>query len=289
MNHTFTYSPKHPSTNIGGYRYFFNGQEGDNEVFGETTNFGYEFRQYDSRLGRWWSVDPKWSEYPNVSPFVFCNGSPIMMVDPDGRDYDDPPTKYTIKKGDTFWDLECARHLPHGTLQKYNPDLNPNNLQIGQEIYYPYLIGDLLVVDDACHTYSNTDCFAQPSAPTGPTINMDNYNTLAPFLSILSLKDLSFSKRAGKWFSTKNSNKLVPLGKGHTGRYEARNLSEQLAMKEILSDPTKGRPIIRNIKDGRWAGWTKMAWRHEQTEIHYVAKFDKNGKIIAIDDFKFKN
>ena len=62
------------STNIGGYRYFFNGQEADNEVFGELANFGYEFRQYDSRLGRWWSVDPKWNEYPSVSPFVFCNG-----------------------------------------------------------------------------------------------------------------------------------------------------------------------------------------------------------------------
>ena len=44
-----------------GYRYFFNGQEGDNEVFGEVANFGYEFWQYDNRLGRWWSVDPKWN------------------------------------------------------------------------------------------------------------------------------------------------------------------------------------------------------------------------------------
>ena len=74
------------STNTGGYRYFFNGQEGDNEVFGEVASFGYEFRQYDSRLGRWWSVDPKWNEYPNVSPFVFCNGSPVMLMDPDGKE-----------------------------------------------------------------------------------------------------------------------------------------------------------------------------------------------------------
>ena len=78
-------SPKITNPNIGGYRYFFNGQEADNEVFGETANFGYEFRQYDSRLGRWWSVDPKWNEYPSVSPFVFCNDSPIMLVDPDGE------------------------------------------------------------------------------------------------------------------------------------------------------------------------------------------------------------
>ena len=85
MKPTFSYRPKSLSTNIGGYRYFFNGQEGDNEVFGEMANFGYEFRQYDSRLGRWWSVDPKWNEYPSVSPFVFCNGSPIMMMDPNGK------------------------------------------------------------------------------------------------------------------------------------------------------------------------------------------------------------
>ena len=95
MKTTFTYRPKSPSPNIGGYRYFFNGQEGDNEVFGETANFGYEFRQYDSRLGRWWSVDPKWNEYPNVSPFVFCNGSPIMLMDPNGKEIGD----YYDRKG----------------------------------------------------------------------------------------------------------------------------------------------------------------------------------------------
>ena len=85
MNPPLTYRPKSPGTNIGGYRYFFNGQEGDNEVFGEVANFGYEFRQYDSRLARWWSVDPKWNEYSGVSPFVFCNGSPVMLMDPNGE------------------------------------------------------------------------------------------------------------------------------------------------------------------------------------------------------------
>ena len=67
MKPPITYRPKLPSPNIGEYRHFFNGQEVDNEVFGEVANFGYEFRQYDSRLGRWWSVDPKWNEYQSVS------------------------------------------------------------------------------------------------------------------------------------------------------------------------------------------------------------------------------
>ena len=86
MTPLLTYHPKSPGTDTGEYRYFFNGQEVDNEVFAEMSNFGYEFRQYDSRLGRWWSVDPKWNEYPGVSPYVFCNGSPIMLMDPDGEE-----------------------------------------------------------------------------------------------------------------------------------------------------------------------------------------------------------
>ena len=95
MNPLLTYRPKSPGTNIGGYRYFFNGQEGDNEVFGETANFGYEFRQYDSRLGRWWSIDPKWSKYPSVSPFVLCKGNPIMMVDLKGEDASETSSLWT--------------------------------------------------------------------------------------------------------------------------------------------------------------------------------------------------
>ncbi len=77
---TTTYPPRHPRIAIGGYRYFFNGQEGDNEVFRDVANFGFEVRQYDSRLGRWWSVDPKWSEYPGVSPYAFCGGNPIIFT-----------------------------------------------------------------------------------------------------------------------------------------------------------------------------------------------------------------
>ena len=85
MNSPITYRPNFTSTNIGGYRYFFNGQEGDNEVFGEVANFGYEFRQYDSRLGRWWSVDSKWRECQFESPYCFGGNTPIYNKDFKGQ------------------------------------------------------------------------------------------------------------------------------------------------------------------------------------------------------------
>ena len=39
----------------------------------------------DSTWYMWLSVDPLADKYPNVTPYLYCNGNPIMLVDPDGR------------------------------------------------------------------------------------------------------------------------------------------------------------------------------------------------------------
>ncbi len=82
MNHTATYPPKSPRPAIGGYRYFFNGQEADNEVFGEGVSLTAEFWQYDTRLGRRWNVDPVFKEYE--SPYACFAGNPVWFADPNG-------------------------------------------------------------------------------------------------------------------------------------------------------------------------------------------------------------
>ncbi len=62
-----------------GYRYGFNGQEKDNEVYGDGKSYTAEFWQYDSRLGRRWNVDPK----PNISlsPYSCFANNPIVYCD----------------------------------------------------------------------------------------------------------------------------------------------------------------------------------------------------------------
>ena len=84
MNPPLTYSPKHPSPNTGEYRYFFNGQEADNEVFGEVALHAFEFRMHDARLGRFWSVDPLAAKYPWNSTYVFAENSPIGYLELEG-------------------------------------------------------------------------------------------------------------------------------------------------------------------------------------------------------------
>jgi RHS repeat-associated protein len=70
-----------------GYRYGFNGKENDNEVKGEGNQQDYGMRIYDPRLGRFLSVDPIASSYPQLTPYQFASNSPIWGVDLDGLEF----------------------------------------------------------------------------------------------------------------------------------------------------------------------------------------------------------
>ncbi len=67
------------------YRFGFNGQHKDNEIKGVGNSLDFGARIYDSRLGKWLSLDPLMRKYPSLSPFNFVANSPIMYLDPDGR------------------------------------------------------------------------------------------------------------------------------------------------------------------------------------------------------------
>ncbi|PKD18731.1 hypothetical protein APR41_17630 [Salegentibacter salinarum] len=67
-----------PSRNIDGqYRYAYQGQEKDDETGMEA----FELRLWDSRIGRWLTVDP-YSQH--FSPYLGMGNSPIVSIDPNG-------------------------------------------------------------------------------------------------------------------------------------------------------------------------------------------------------------
>ena len=47
--------------------------------------YDYGARQYDPITGRWDRMDSYCESYRNVSPFVYCNNTPINAIDPDGN------------------------------------------------------------------------------------------------------------------------------------------------------------------------------------------------------------
>lgn len=63
-------------------RYRFTSQERDVE----TGNHWFVTRQYDGRLGRFFSVDAHADLYPSISPFAYVGNNPVAFIDPTGMD-----------------------------------------------------------------------------------------------------------------------------------------------------------------------------------------------------------
>ncbi|MFM2394947.1 MAG: hypothetical protein RLZZ546_2930, partial [Bacteroidota bacterium] len=72
-----------------GYRYGFNGKEKDDEVKGSGNSLDFGARIYDSRLGRFLSVDPLANTYPWNSPFAFAENRVLDGIDVNGEGWDD--------------------------------------------------------------------------------------------------------------------------------------------------------------------------------------------------------
>jgi RHS repeat-associated protein len=96
LQNTYDYSPFGVSLDgrtVEGdfYRYGYQNQEKDNEVKGDGNSYTTFYRQLDSRVGRWFSIDPKMSAME--SPYVSMGNNPILLNDPLGD---------TIRKTDAF-------------------------------------------------------------------------------------------------------------------------------------------------------------------------------------------
>ncbi len=65
------------------YRYGVNGMEKDDEIHNVEGSF-YDFgvRIYDSRVGRWLSVDSLENKCPSFASYIFVSNSPLSYKDP---------------------------------------------------------------------------------------------------------------------------------------------------------------------------------------------------------------
>jgi RHS repeat-associated protein len=70
----------------GNFPYGFNGKLKVDEISGDGNHIDFGARGYDTRLGRWWSIDPLFAKYPYQSPYDFAINNPILFIDKDGED-----------------------------------------------------------------------------------------------------------------------------------------------------------------------------------------------------------
>ena len=73
------------------YRFGFNNQEKDDEITGVSgSHLNFKFRMYDSRIARFFAVDPLAPKYPYWTPYQFAGLMPIRFVELEGLEPGEP-------------------------------------------------------------------------------------------------------------------------------------------------------------------------------------------------------
>jgi RHS repeat-associated protein len=109
------------------YRFGFNGMEKDNELKGIGNSLDFGARMYDSRLGRFLSLDPLSKDYPSESNYMFAGNSPIALIDYNGEFKISPDIKENYPHIYTYLSTQIAKDVEKSTLIKQSyKEINPN-------------------------------------------------------------------------------------------------------------------------------------------------------------------
>jgi RHS repeat-associated protein len=126
------------------YRYGFQGQEKDDEVKGEGNSLNYTFRMHDSRVGRFFAVDPLTGKYPHYSPYSFSGNKVIHAIELEGlEEYvvttntDKQLRHFAVRVDDNLSVIAKTTGVALNDILKWNEKTlngNPNLIYPGQTI-----------------------------------------------------------------------------------------------------------------------------------------------------------
>ena len=153
------------------YRYGFNGMEKDNELKGTGNSYTTPFRQFDSRIGRWLSLDPLMASYPGQSAYNTFNNNPIYFADPTGLEGDP-------KVGDMQTNADKKQEVYNGTewvlageTERFQATLGETYVRQGASGSWSYSMVNSVFVDlDATSKLENTYGAGHDSYILGTTL-----------------------------------------------------------------------------------------------------------------------
>lgn len=98
------------TSNSSSYRFGYQSQEKDNEIYGNGNAYSFLYRMHDPRIGRFLSIDPVSGTYPWNSPYSFCENRVIDGVDWEGKEWKATYDKNNVLNG-YMWDPDHAYRI----------------------------------------------------------------------------------------------------------------------------------------------------------------------------------
>ena len=134
-----------------GYRFGFNGQEMDDEVYGTKNLYAFKFRMSDPRLGgQFWSIDPLAPQYPGWSPYHFAQRTPIWARELEGLE-----AWYTTTESG---DQELIPNAAGPLSNSYADEIGATHYGVLENQFFDNGVGDRVVENVSNMTNSQLNC-----------------------------------------------------------------------------------------------------------------------------------
>ena len=149
-------APVAPATSVASTsspnRWRFSGKEDQSFLGASIPLLDFGARMYNPAIARWTAADPLSEKYYGISPYVYCLGNPISVIDPDGMDI------WTMdEKGNVVWVKESDDHRLYYM----------NNDGLLSDDYVS--VSDRSILDDLTKTEAKVDGGAKVSSHTSKT------------------------------------------------------------------------------------------------------------------------
>ncbi len=149
-------APVAPATSVASTsspnRWHFSGKESQSFLYANIPLLDFGARMYNPTIARWTTSDPMSEKYYGISPYVYCLGNPISIIDPNGMDI------WTMdEKGNVIWVKESDDHRLYYM----------NNDGLLSDDYVS--VSDRSILDDLTKTEAKVDGGAKVSSHTSKT------------------------------------------------------------------------------------------------------------------------
>ena len=146
-------APVAPATSVASTsspnRWRFSGKEDQSFLGASIPLLDFGARMYNPTIARWTTSDPMSEKYYGISPYVYCLGNPISIIDPNGMDI------WTMdEKGNVVWVKESDDHRLYYM----------NNDGLLSDDYVS--VSDRSILDDLTKTEAKVDGGAKVSSHT---------------------------------------------------------------------------------------------------------------------------